>query len=177
MKRRLVAASLALFSVAAPATAFAESAPTAGHVQVGALAGYGFKDGVNFGLGARGGYTLPMNVYLGGTFQYHFGKSEGPVSVNVYYAGVEGGYDIAIDPIVVRPYVGLGPAFGHSSGSLCLGDLGCQDLSDTKTKLGVWPGVTVLAPIQNFYVGADARFLIVDDFNAFSLFGTGGVMF
>jgi hypothetical protein len=80
-----------------------------------ALLGYGFKDGVGLGLGARGGYTLPMNVYLGGTFVYHLGKSVGGASVNIFYLGVEGGYDITAGPFVIRPFLGLGPAFAHVS--------------------------------------------------------------
>ena len=40
------------------------------------LLGEGFKDGYNFGVGARVGFTLPMNVYVGGTFVYHLGKTE-----------------------------------------------------------------------------------------------------
>jgi hypothetical protein len=169
MKSKVLGFALALASLAGAAPALAqEQAATAGKIGVGALLGYGFKDGVDFGLGVRGGYTLPMNVYLGGTFMYHFGKSEGPASVNVYYFGAEGGYDIQAGPVVVRPYLGLGPAFAHGS---------VGNLSNTDTKFGVWPGATVLYPIENFYVGGDARVLIVSDFTAFSLFATGGVHF
>jgi hypothetical protein len=157
-------------AIAVPALAELPTAPTAEHWSAGALLGYGFKDGVNFGLGVRGGYTLPQNVYLGGTFMYHFGKSEGPASVNVFYLGVEGGYDFFVDPIIIRPYLGLGPAFGHVSGGGVLP-------SDTETKFGVWPGVSVLYPINNFFVGGDTRVLIVSDFTAFNLFATGGVTF
>ena len=156
-------------AVAVPAMAM-EPAVTAEKWTVGAMIGDGFKDGVNFGLGVRGGYTLPQNIYVGGTFVYHFGTSAGDASVNVFYLGPEAGYDIQAGPVVVRPYLGLGPAFAHVS-------LPAPFPSDTETKFGVWPGVAGLFPIQNFYVGADMRVLIVSDFTAFSIFANGGVMF
>ena len=62
------------------------------------------------GLGARGGFTLPFNFYVGGTFLYHVGTSANGTSSNVWYLGGEGGYDIATGPITVRPYVGVGYA-------------------------------------------------------------------
>ena len=131
------------------------------------------------GLGARGGYTLPMNVYLGGTFVYHLGKSEGDATANIYYLGVEGGYDIAAGPVIVRPYLGLGPAIVHVSlPTVCIGaGFGCVGGSASDTRFGFWPGVTVLYPIDNFFVGGDARFLVVSDSSAFSLFATGGMTF
>jgi hypothetical protein len=162
--------------------AHAEESPTAGHASAGALLGYGFKDGVGLGLGVRGGYTLPMNLYLGGTFVYHLGKSEstpfGDVSTHIYYFGVEGGYDIYAAPVVIRPYLGLGAATASATvpgGSF--GGLSFPSTSVSDTKIGFWPGATVLYPIGNAFVGGDARFLVVDKFNTFSLFATGGLQF
>lgn len=164
------------------APAHAEPAATAGHGSVGGLVGYGFKDGTNFGLGVRGGYTLPMNLYLGGTFVYHLGKSEstplGDVKANVYYLGFEGGYDIGAGPVVIRPYLGLGPAMAKASiPATNLGGLTIPEQSSTETRFGLWPGASVLYPVGSAFLGADARYLIVEDFNAFSLFATGGVQF
>lgn len=176
----LGAAAAVMLVGAAPA--HAEGAPTAGHGSVGGLVGYGFKDGTNFGLGVRGGYTLPMNVYLGGTFVYHLGKSEstafGDVKSNVYYFGAEGGYDIAAGPVVIRPYLGLGAATAKATiPGFNLGGVAVPETSNSETRFGLWPGATVLYPIGSAFVGADARYLIVEDFNAFSLFATGGVQF
>lgn len=173
------AAAVMLFG-ATPA--HAEAASTAGHGSVGALVGYGFKDGTNLGLGLRGGYTLPMNLYLGGTFVYHLGKSVdtgfGDAKVNVYYLGFEGGYDIGAGPVVIRPYLGLGPAMGHSSSpAISAGAFSIPETSTTDTRFGLWPGATVLFPLSSAFIGADARYLIVEDFNAFSLFATGGLQF
>jgi len=173
----LGAAAAVMLLGAAPA--HAEAAPTAGHGSVAGLVGYGFKDGLNLGLGVRGGYTLPMNLYLGGTFVYHLGKSEstgfGDVKSNIYYFGVEGGYDIAAGPVVVRPYLGLGAATAKASFPAVAGFT--EATSASETRFGLWPGATLLYPIGPAFVGADARFLIVEDFNAFSLFATGGVQF
>jgi len=179
---RIAFGAACLVSIFAASPARAEESPTAGHTSVGALLGYGFKDGVDLGLGVRAGYTLPMNLYLGGTFVYHLGKSEstpfGDVSTHLYYFGVEGGYDIYAEPVIVRPYLGLGAATASATvPSSTFAGVTVEGGSTSDTKFGVWPGATVLYPIQNFFVGADARFLIVSDFNAFSLFATGGAQF
>jgi hypothetical protein len=49
--------------------------------------------------------------------------------------------------------------------------------SISESKFGVWPGATLIYPIGSAFVGADARYLIVSESNAFSLFATGGMMF
>jgi hypothetical protein len=169
----LGAAAAVMLLGAAPA--HAEPAPTAGHGSVAGLLGYGFKDGVNLGLGVRGGYTLPMNLYLGGTFVYHLGKSENEYSTNLFYFGAEGGYDIAAGPVVIRPYLGLGAATAQVSMPAIPGFT--EKMSNSETRFALWPGATVLYPLGSWFIGADARFLIVDDFNAFSMFATGGVQF
>ena len=184
MMKKLVTAlgATAAILLLGAAPAHAEESPTAGHGSAAALLGYGFKDGVGVGLGVRAGYTLPMNVYLGGTFVYHLGKSEndgfGDASVKLYYFGVEGGYDIPAGPVVVRPYLGLGAAtVKFSAPNINLGGFGSTSLSSSDTKFALWPGATVLYPIGPAFVGGDARFLIVDQFNAFSVFATGGIQF
>ena len=75
------------------------------------LAGYGFNDAEQFGFGVRGGYTLPMHVYVGATFVYHLGTSERTaVSTNLFYPGVEGATSSRPGPFLVRPYIpGSGP--------------------------------------------------------------------
>jgi len=158
-----------------------EPASTAGHASAAALLGWGFNDPAQFGLGLRGGYTLPMNVYVGGTFVYHLGSSQTvnavEVSGNVFYLGVEGGYDIAAGPVVVRPYLGLGPAFLHSSSPTFSGFGGSIGGSNTETRFSAWPGVLGLYPIGSFFAGLDMRVLIVEHASAFSMFATGGMQF
>lgn len=172
----LGACLLSLFGSVGLASA-AEASPTAGHASVAGLLGYGFEDGVKLGLGVRGGYTLPMNVYVGGTFVYHLGESEEAggfeSSVNLYYFGVEGGYDLNVEPVVIRPYLGLGAA----TASVSVSGTGAFDVDTSETRFAAWPGATVIYPFGSAFVGGDARFLIVDEFNAFSLFATGGIQF
>jgi hypothetical protein len=183
MKKAPLLLGFALASaISVPAMAM-EDSPTAGHGSAAALLGWGFKDPAQFGIGLRGGYTFPVNVYVGGTFVYHLGKSQsipggGDFSANMYYIGVEGGYDIAAGPVVVRPYLGLGPAFVHASvPSVSFGGITASGGSDTETRFGVWPGVVGLYPIDNFFVGLDMRVVIVSEATAFSLFATGGMQF
>src|SRR5690348_3821706 len=67
-------------------SARAARAEGSGYPSAAALFGFGFATSspennvggwnpAGFGLGARAGYTLPMNVYVGGTVVYHFGNS------------------------------------------------------------------------------------------------------
>jgi len=139
------------------------------------LVGDGFKDGFNLGFGARGGITLPMNVYVGGTLVYHLGKSDstpaGDVGFRIFYLGAEGGYDVSAGPLTVRPYLGLGYA---SATATAFG------VSASQGKAAIWPGAVALFPIGNLFVGADARFVAVidaSDASAFSLFATVGMTF
>jgi hypothetical protein len=139
------------------------------------LVGNGFKDGYNIGIGARGGVTLPMSLYVGGTLMYHLGKSEssafGDVTTRVLYVGGEGGYDISAGPLTVRPNLGIG--FANFTAS-------AFGVSASTGKLAFWPGAVALFPIGNLFVGADARYVLVvdaSDANAFSLFATVGMNF
>ncbi|HEY4105248.1 MAG TPA: hypothetical protein VGM44_15225, partial [Polyangiaceae bacterium] len=173
----------------------AQDASTAGHASAGLLVGDGFKDGFNLGFGLRAGYTLPMNVYVGGTFVYHLGKSQDQAipsfdpntgnittttisaKLNVYYVGAEGGYDIDAGPVVIRPYLGLGYATATASIT------GFPSVS--QSKFAFWPGATLLYPLGGAFIGADARFVFIsgatdengDAYNAFSLFATAGMQF
>ena len=173
IRTQIIAGTVCLLSLFAAGAAHAEESPTAGHASVAGLLGYGFKDGVGLGLGVRGGYTLPMNVYIGGTLVYHLGKSEGGFSEHIAYVGVEGGYDLVAGPVVVRPYVGLGDAIVTVKSDVP----GFGSISGSSGNFAVWPGASVLYPLGSAFVGGDARFLIVNDFNAFSLFATAGYQF
>lgn len=80
----------------------------------GLLLGYGIGfDEINFwglGFGLRGGYNLEAagvpEVYVGARFMYYLG--EDPVSH--WELGIEGGYEIPVGPVVIRPALGLGVA-------------------------------------------------------------------
>jgi hypothetical protein len=148
------------------------------------LLGFATAD-LNFGIGARGGYTLPNNIYVGGTLVYHVGTSDEATfltntiksSFHLLYFGPEGGYDIAAGPVLVRPYVGLGPAIATGSVSNCLQGASCVEMSNSATNFSFWIGGTVLYPIANFVVGGDLRVLLVSDHNSVGILATGGMIF
>ncbi|HVW24401.1 MAG TPA: outer membrane beta-barrel protein [Polyangiaceae bacterium] len=161
-------------ALAVPALADIPESPTAGHASAAVLLGYGFHDGVGFGVGARGGYTLPMNVYVGGMLTYFTGKD----NVSGFLIGPEGGYDFSVGPVVLRPYLGFGPDFLSYSASACAAAFGCVSASASDTKFAFWLGGAALYPITpNWFVGGDMRVMIISDFTNFQLFATGGYQF
>lgn len=107
------------------------------------------------GLGVRGGVNL-MGLYGGLTFLYHLGGSYdvpivGSIKTNVMYYGLEGGYEIGLGPLAVRPYVGLGNFTAKASG-------GGTDSSDSS--LYVAPGIVGLVSVAGLFVGADLRYVV-----------------
>lgn len=179
-----------LGAVASIATAMATIDGTAraegrGYPSAAALLGYGFRDPAGIGLGVRAGYTLPVKVYVGGTFVYHFGSTYdttfGKASQSVLYFGVEGGYEMEAGPVLVRPYLGLGDMIGSSSiPPTCAPTIGCIGGDTSFGSFVFWPGATVLYPLDDFFVGGDARFAIVTSQSSatvFSVFATAGLRF
>jgi hypothetical protein len=130
------------------------------HFNLGILGGYGFQDGYNIGFGARAGFSFEF-LYVGALAMVHTGESGDVVaaaqSVNVktdviYYAA-----EVGLNLGTIRPSLLLGAADFDVEAN--------QTLSETKFMLG--PGVTLFFPLgQNFYIGGDARAIIVgkDDF-------------
>ena len=181
--KKMMALALGLASSLAATAALADDAPGAssGGLSAAVLAGDGFKDGLNLGFGARVGYNIDK-IYVGGTFVYHLGKSTdlgyGTAKSNVYYYGVEGGYDVPAGPVVIRPYLGIGMATakvtipGFSAYGISFPD---QTASDSK--VAFWPGATVLYPLGGAFVGADLRYFNVSDFAGLSAFLTAGMKF
>lgn len=179
--KKLFLALVLLFSAVMPSVSHAKEGDLTGY----ALAGYGFKDGLNFGVGARGVYELQGNFTIGGLFTYNFGKSEdvfgGTASVTSWFVAAEGGYNIPLQgsKAVIRPYAGLGIAgvsvktpsysyFGYTYGGGTASD----------TKFYFRPGVTGTLPIgDKFYVGADACFHVISDVSGFGLYGMFGMKF
>lgn len=152
-------------------------------ISAGILAGNGFKDGYNIGLGVRAGIELPVTpIYIGGTFIYHLGKTENDVTAKVLYLGPEAGYDIGVGPVplTIRPYLGVGYAsLTVNTPTITVGGLSFSG-SNSASKLAFWPGATALFSLGGIFVGADARYVIItdaDDSNAFSLFATAGLTF
>jgi hypothetical protein len=168
----------ALMLAPAISNAMPETEP---HGSAAALVGYAIHDYGGFSVGARGGYTLRENIYIGGTFIYNFGTSVDQIGAeakfNSYYLGVEGGYDFQVHPVIIRPYMGIGPGFFHSSGEGCSA-LGCVNISGTNTVFALWFGGTVLYPInEQWFVGGDLKLPVLDGEVMFTMAATGGLNF
>jgi hypothetical protein len=168
-----VAALVALVVVcAAPRRAHALETPfTANKVQL--LGGLRFaSDDFNFGLGFRGGYTLPMNVYIGGTFDYFFGEHDEWMfndqrwewGWTVWDLTFEGGYDFGLmSNLMLRPFGGL--SILHAEYDYCDdridGSFGCWEADDTEVALTL--GGLLHVAVGPLLVGPEVRLLVFDD--------------
>jgi len=170
-------------SAAKDAPAPDEESQTPRPISVAPVLGYATAN-LKLGVGVRGGYTLANRVYIGGTFVFHLGTSEsgeGPAgtvesSARFLYTGAEGGYDIPVGPVVIRPYAGVGLILGMVSVKA-----GGESNSDTSSSLAFWPGCTVTyaIPRSSFYVGGDTKIVIATKGGdpSFGMFATGGMRF
>jgi len=153
----------------APVAAHAKPA-TEPHGSVAGVVGVAFDSGdPMLGLGLRGGYTARLPIYIGGTFVYNI---SGWV---FYYGGVEGGYDLQLEPVTIRPYVGLG--LGHEAYSRYINEsVGHRDFSDTA--LTYWFGGTVLINLnEQWFIGGDFKVPIYKGYLLASPSITGGLNF
>jgi hypothetical protein len=136
---------------------------------VAGLVGFGLDGYYGLALGVRGGYTLPNNIYLGGTFIFNTGLGGWGAG---FITGFEGGYQFAAGPVVVRPYGGIGVAlqqypygFGYGNqynAEQCAlyGGVYCQYGGGTTTSLAFWFGGTAIYDFKGgpWFVAADIRF-------------------
>ena len=159
-------------------------------ISVGLLLGYGisFEDGPNawgLGFGLRGGYNIDA-IFLGARFVYYLGASEDIAgaewSLNLWELGIEGGYDIPVGPVIIRPGIGLGIANASIDveASPLVAAAGGGSTSETNPYFAL--GGSVLYDIDDtFFVGGDMRlqFVIGDngDGTALIILGNGGMRF
>lgn len=166
--RPRIAAAVAVAISTLSLPAFADPPATANSIRVGLGFRYGF--GLNdadfnpwgTGLGVEAGYTLPNAIYLGGSFDYFFGKkvenAGGSVSGNLWQIMAEGGYDLGLGGnVVIRPKVGIGTA--SLMNEVCLPPAGCS--SNSETDLAVAPGATFIVIASKFSVSLDFRYDLV----------------
>lgn len=157
------------------------SAP-ADATSLGISVGYGAPGGepnaYGLGLLARLGFSLPLGIYLGGTYVYHFGSTQKAgstdVSQNVWYAGGEAGFNLTGDSWLLRPYAGIGAL--SLQGQSC-GPLGCAGIG-SEGSLYVGPGMYGQYDFGPVYLGADLRYVIttsLSDHNSLGLFGSFGI--
>lgn len=175
VKSTLVGVGVALFFSSRDARASGASAAL--------LAGHAFSDAYKFGVGVRGGFTLPANVYFGGTVMAHVGKVGRQVGMfsspqtDYWYFGAEAGYELSYTLLTFRPYLGAGYALVRESfPPNCQGP--CE--ASTRGRVALVPGATVLVNFSPFFAGADARYYawLGDDYaNALGVFGALGMTF
>jgi hypothetical protein len=80
----------------------------AGFIGYGVVLDSGDFNPFGFTLGARGGYTFELPIYVGGTAAFMLGEKEGDSALRMFQIGAEVGYDFALGPVVLRPFLGLG---------------------------------------------------------------------
>jgi hypothetical protein len=103
--RKLAAYALSGATLLSASSAIAvEPAELKQGFSIAGLIGFG-ASAYGFDLGVRAGYTLPNNVYLGGTLLFNTGFGGWGAG---FTTGFEGGYQFAAGPVVVRPYGGIG---------------------------------------------------------------------
>lgn len=157
----------------------APGAASAKPISVGLLLGYGisFEDGPNpwgLGFGLRGGYNIDA-IFLGARFVYYLGEDD----FNLWELGIEGGYDIAVGKVVIRPGLGLGIASVNVSVDL---PAPLEDIDESETNPYIALGSSVLYDINDtYFIGGDARlqFVIGDngDGTALIILANGGMRF
>jgi hypothetical protein len=141
-------------------------------------------DCLGFGLGVRGGKTLDNHLYIGGSLVYHFMScgvgnyatygGNVSVSASTFYLGPEAGYDFDLKAVVLRAYMGIGPAFYNGTVNYPGGSA-----SSSTNEIVVWPGASVFwdVPDSPWFIGGDIRFVSVWNGPAVGFFFTGGLHF
>jgi hypothetical protein len=166
-----------------------EGSRAAKPISVGLLLGYGIslEEGNPWGLGfgLRGGYNIDA-IFLGARFVYYLGESEEAggfeASSNIWELGIEGGYDLAAGPVIIRPGVGLGLAnFSVSAEFPDPFGTGTTTVDESEMYLYLALGCSVLYDIDDtFFIGGDLRFQIVmadESANALIILANGGMRF
>jgi hypothetical protein len=143
-------------------------------ISIGLLAGYGFMtdrrntnlstDPYGVMLKLRGGYTFDFGLYAGAYFAYFIGHTieggggvlnVGDSETHASYMpfGLEVGYDWFVGPVIVRPSLEIGWAIGFRQST------GEPSRSINDFMLG--PGLLIMYPMDEWFIGGDMRFSIV----------------
>ncbi|MCS6990217.1 MAG: hypothetical protein NZM06_11965 [Chloroherpetonaceae bacterium] len=166
-------------------------------IKAEAMAGYGFKDGYNIGIGARAGkdglIESQKDIYIGGVFAYHLGKTvESSQSffgqttttkstVNLWYLGGDVGYNVKLEgqsfKLRASAYVGIANISSKFETTGGGGGFGAPT-SGSSSEFMLAPGATFFFPLGgDLTFGADARFFIVSNSNALVINATIGKTF
>ncbi|MGD8861190.1 MAG: autotransporter domain-containing protein [Myxococcales bacterium] len=179
--------SLGALTSVAPSSAQAQAkAFTAGR---GSLAG-GIRlgtDNLGLGLGVNGGYTLDMNVYLGGLFDYFF-VDDGDANISGFGASAdfdtdawflmfEGGYDFGVaSSLVLRPTFALGIINVSAEGCATVPGFGEQCIDDSNSELEAGLGGQVLFDLGGLTLGGELRFMLAEAEELWLGASLGGVL-
>jgi hypothetical protein len=139
------------------------------------LAGYGTDTAfaLKFGFGLRGGARLGRShFYLGGALVHHRGTNEegrswalGEYSaVNRFsYGTVDFGYEFALGPVVIMPFVGFGGGWLYSreceETPPAGWESGCHDGADPAVSFAGTLGLSIHGVYRRTFAGVDARLI------------------
>jgi hypothetical protein len=147
---------------------------------------YGSND-LNLGVGALVGYTLPQSIYLGGVFDYWFGKSQDYSAFGVVQTAKshgwnlfgEVGYDFGVLPaLVLRPVLGAGVLHGdvEACTSVPLSPVVQCVSGSSSNAAGLFGGQLMYLVGSSVHVGGELR-IIVADSSAVVFGGNVGLIF
>jgi hypothetical protein len=140
-------------------------------------------------LGARVGAVVPQRLYLGLVLGVFAGQSSSATYQGVRYTaslwqtqvGVEGGYDLELGPLTLRPYLGIGINHTKVSYSATYVVTSYQEDHNASTDLFLNPGAMAhLELTKRVYAGVDTHLSLVTDSplrSAFVVAASGGVSF
>lgn len=165
MRIQGVAATAALMLLSIPAiaqTPFTQDKVSAsGRAMYGLNLQAGSLNPYALGLGARGGYTMSNDLYVGGSLDVFFGTSKSVLNETIdsshWQIMGEVGYDLALgqEALVLRPLGNLGLS-QHAVG-YCFEETGvCAHNRNTAIVFGF--GANLMYNLGALYVGGDTRF-------------------
>jgi hypothetical protein len=147
----------------------------------------GLRFGTNsarLGIGFRGGHTLKQGVYIGGMFDYFFGRTfrssfpglDTDTTFRLLTVAAEGGFDFRVtEKFMVRPFggIGVGRAIGEVCGRRPNQTVICNDASDTNPLFHVGGLANYVS--GHFMAGGELRVMFSEE--AFFVIGghAGGV--
>jgi hypothetical protein len=186
--RRLTTLAVCLVLVLAARSSRAQARPAFTLERASGALGvrYGSND-LNAGVGALIGYTLPQSIYLGGVFDYWFGKSVNNSAFGITQTGKSSGwnlfgtvgYDFGVLPaLVLRPVLGIGVL--HGSAEVCQSVPGspvvqCVSASSSDAA-GLFGGQLMYLVGSSVHLGGELRVIVASD-SAVVLAGNVGVVF
>jgi hypothetical protein len=119
-------------------------------------------DPYTVGIGGRVGWTFEIGLFLGASYSWFSGSEEhvdigvGELNVSswVWSACLDIGYDVWVDPVILRYALTVGGIFE-------VNDQGGSEIR--KSAFQISPIFAVLVPIKWFVIGVEATFLFIPE--------------